>query len=281
MSHTQSWFVCIQALSQSPSVPLSPLPLAPHPHSRPLFRLLLFQHSPFLAVLKVRRLTQACRRLSASLMPPLRTLLHFNSHILHRGKRRLHLIITRSLRCTRVSRIVSAAGHCPCSAMFSSLRRPCRHSRLRPCRVSRQTLHYRRLRSATHRLCCSPPHPLSTSHPHNSTCLTGGLSVSSPYLLSFFAFDLPHFNSTLSFFLVFYAITRLIYSPRLKMTTIQRGTTKKKSRYLSSDSGPVPPTSIDLYPLRRTHYAHIHMSISHTPRSPSLGRCCDDRYPSA
>jgi hypothetical protein len=168
--------VCIQALLQSPSVPLSPLPLALH--SRLPFRLLLFQHTPSLAVPKVRRLTQACSRLSASLMPPLRTLLPSNNHILHRGKRRLHPIITRSLRCTRVSRITSAAGHCPCSAMSSLLRRPCRHSHLRPCRVSRKMFHCKRLRSSMHRLCCSPPHPfLSTSHPHNSTSLTWGLSV--------------------------------------------------------------------------------------------------------
>jgi hypothetical protein len=105
-------------------------------------------------------------------MPLLRTLLPFNNHILHRGKRRLLLIITRSLPCTRVSRITSAAGHCPYSAMFSLLRHPCRHIHLRPCRVSRQTLHYKRLRSPTHRLCCSPLDPfLSTSHPHNSTSL--------------------------------------------------------------------------------------------------------------
>ena len=132
-------------------------------------------------------------------MPPLRTLLPFNSHILPRAKRRLHPIITRSQQSTRVSRIASAEGHCPCSAMFSLRRHRCRHSRLRPCRVSRRTLHYKRLHSPTHRLCCSPPLPLLTSHPHNSPSLRACPSLDHIYC-PFFAFDLLHFNPVRSLF---------------------------------------------------------------------------------
>ena len=278
MSLVLSFLLSLLTSLQSRSAPPYHLRRDPHPRSPLLFRLLPSRPSPSLAVPKAPQSTWASRHPSVFPMRLLRTLLPSNSHILHRGKRRPHPIIIRSQRCIRANRTASAAGHCLHSAMFSLLL-PCRHilPRLYPSRVSRRTRHCSRLHSLTYRHSWS--HPLSpTSRPHNPT-------TSCSYLFCFdFASRPFHANSTL---LVLDAISRLIYSLWLKTTTIQRGAAEKKKVSIFIIRGPVPPTSIALYPLSHSptvDHDHIALqsSVSHTPlpHPPCLvGRRRDDRYP--
>ena len=250
----QTWF-------QFLSVPLSPLRLALPRRARPLSLLLQSRRSPSLAVPKAHLSNLGSRRLFVFPTHPSRILLPFNIHLLHRAKRRLHLIITHSRLCTRVSRTTFGVARL-CSAVFT-----CCQSHLCPCKVSRQTLPYKRLRFLTHLLCCSPPNPFSISHPHNLTNLRACLSLDliycpcsrspSPMLIR------------LTTFLASHAMSRLIYSLWLKTTTWHG----QKSHAIYHPKAR-PTTSIDLYPLHRPHHdqvAHTHMFTSHTPLLPTRG----------